>query len=127
LQDLIPIYEFSNGWPNKEAFLFEIDFYWSNQKSFIIKTTISPGDESIREILISILSKVDGAQKPWGEKWICYFSEKRKFDLEQIASLAYDEKVKLIDDLWPTVEEMVNKVENAILNDERLKKLKHNN
>lgn len=124
LKDIIPTYKFSNGWPNKEAFLFEIDFFWSsNKKTLVFKTCISPGDDDTREILKDIISKVDGAMKPWGEKWICHFIKNQKFSWEKLEQLTEDEQRKEIDKILPDIEEIVLKVEEAILNDGRLTKL----
>jgi hypothetical protein len=123
LKDIIPTYKYSNGWPNKEAFLFEIDFYWSsNKKTLVFKTCISPGDEDTRVILKEVLSSVEGAAKPWGEKWVCHFIKNQKFSWEKLEQLTENEQRAEIDKIWPEIEEIVLKVEQAFINDGRLNK-----
>lgn len=60
------------GWPDKELFLFEIDYFWSNT----IKAVIAPGDETIAE---KILEKVKGCpsyRAPTGKKWRVFYIKK---------------------------------------------------
>lgn len=121
LKEIIPAYDYANGWPDREAFLFEIDFFWSNQKWFVLKPTIAPGDENVRAILTESIGKIENALTPWGKKWICHFIEKKKFDLERISELTHEERIEEIDKVWPMVEAMVVKIEGAILADGRLK------
>lgn len=40
------------AWPNKEAFLFEIDYFWSDQNA-VGKAVISPENEALRETILS--------------------------------------------------------------------------
>ncbi len=123
LKAIVPVYDYTNGWPNKEAFSFEIDFYWSNKKSMTIRTVITPGEKHVREILQDVISKVEGATKPWGEKWICHFLIKKPFVLEKLSEQSVEERQKVIDAIWPTITELVSKVEKAIIEDGRLTKL----
>jgi hypothetical protein len=125
LNSIIPRYNFSNGWPNKEAFLFEIDFYWY-KKDLVFKSIISPGDEEVMNTLASIISKVDGAIKPMGKKWICHFIIKSKFDMDKISELTDEEIFERFDQMWPAIETVVQKVEHAILEDGRMTEIAKN-
>ncbi|MDI1233382.1 MAG: PD-(D/E)XK nuclease family protein [bacterium] len=122
LNNIIPRYDSNNGWPLREAFLFEIDFFWTSKNALNIKTIISPGEDTKRDILKDVLSKVEGAQKPYGEKWISHFILKKKFEFEKMNELDEMERMTKINSIWSDVEELVNKVETAILNDGRMSK-----
>lgn len=119
LDSIIPRYSFSNGWPKKEAFLFEIDFFWY-KKDLVFKSVISPGEEEVMGILADIISKVEGAIKPMGKKWICHFIVKSKFDMEKMSELTDEEIFERINQLWPSIESVVSKIETAILQDGRI-------
>jgi len=59
-------------WTKRESFLFEFEITL-NRISF--KTSIAPGDEEVRAILIEIMEKVKGAKTPKGKKWIVHVIE----------------------------------------------------
>lgn len=115
LDALIPRYDFANGWPNKEAFLFEIDFFWYKRSQFVFKTTISPGKGHVPAILKSAIDSVPGASKPSGEQWISHFIEKRKFLIDEMNNKTEEERQEKIDSFWPMFTDIVTKVEQAIL------------
>lgn len=48
LQEIIP--KKGKGWPEKENFLFEIDYYWVKKKA-VFKTVVTPSEPEIHEIL----------------------------------------------------------------------------
>ena len=61
LNDIIP--NKGQGWPLKENFLFEIDFYWSKNKA-VFKTVVSPSDVELQNIFRKALKNVDGYKNP---------------------------------------------------------------
>ncbi len=99
------------GWKNKEAFLFEID-YWPKKITF--RPAISPGDDKHREILSEAIMSIEGATKPKGKQWWSYFNLKWSFD---VSSERYsDEDIeKKLNDVWDDITSLVNKVEAKIL------------
>ena len=84
LKDLILKYKRANGWPDKEAFLFEIDFH--NGKNIIFRTVVSPPKdyEAYDERIVEILGTLEGVQKKLGQKWKCHFTKNKKWELETI-------------------------------------------
>ncbi|MDP2721820.1 MAG: PD-(D/E)XK nuclease family protein [Bacteroidales bacterium] len=113
IKGLVPIYSKPNGWPNKEGFLFEIDYLWSN-RSLIFKTVISPGNENYASALNNVFMGIDGHIKPKGKLWLVHFSHKESFKLEELHQKTDDEIMKVLDDIWPKIEDIVSKVEKAM-------------
>ncbi len=114
LEAIIPKGGGTYGWPNKEAFLFEIDYLWTKNK-IKYHCTISPGNEKAREILRPVIENLPNAKKPVGEKWLTYFINHEPFKMEDL-SIDDDIKIReIIDKFWPGLEKMVKEVEAAIL------------
>jgi hypothetical protein len=103
-----------HGWPNNESFLFDIDFYWNKRKA-VFKTTISPGPPEIQAILCKAIESIDGHKKPRGNKWLVHFQHTWKFELKDINKFEESDVVKILNEQWPTITEIVNKVEKAII------------
>ncbi len=74
------------GWPNKEIFLFEIDYFWSD-KNAVAKAVIAPGDEPLRAMILAAVQHLDGYRTPEGQKWSTFYSKKFRF----VASEIYNE------------------------------------
>ncbi|MBK3665080.1 PD-(D/E)XK nuclease family protein [Bradyrhizobium diazoefficiens] len=74
------------GWPDKEVFLFEIDYFWSDQNA-VAKAIISPGNEELRETILSAAKDLKSYRKPEGKKWSSFYLKKSKF----VASEVYNE------------------------------------
>jgi hypothetical protein len=75
------------GWPDKEVFLFEIDYFWSD-KNAIMKAVICPGNESLRQTIMAAVKHLKRYRPPPGKKWSVFYSEKIKF----VASEIYNEE-----------------------------------
>lgn len=110
LASIIPKSGFQ-GWKGKEAFLFEIDFW---PKTITFKTVISPGQEHNRQLLAQEISKIDGAQTPYGKQWLAHFRPSWKFDVTNPKKTDEDIRQKIID-IWPKIDEIVDKVEKRLL------------
>ncbi len=118
LNELIP--RKGEGWPLKENFSFEIDFFWSKKNNIIFKTVIPPGNNEIREILKKAIENVDGAKKPEGKKWLVHFQYDWKFNKEMhIDEINEKEIFDNLDKEWNNISKIIDKVEKAILEQEQ--------
>ena len=125
LEPRIKIYDEKFGWPNRESFLFEFVLNISTQDRLVLsfKTVISPGthkDRQYRDGLINAVSKIDGAAKPIGGKWVCHFTI--KIAMSKISEYTDEERLKKLREFWPKVDALVQKVESHLikhLNDDR--------
>lgn len=116
LKEIMPSLD---GWKEKEAFSFEVDYYWDHQKRINFTTAIAPGKNSdidieIKSILNNCLSPIQ-KQIPKGKKWLVHFREKWKFELQAMSEKDDDEIYKEIDKFWSEIEKIVNSVEKEIL------------
>lgn len=112
LNDIIP--RKGQGWPQKENFLFEIDFIWAKKKA-VFKTVISPGDEEIQKIFSKALENIPGHKKPYGKKWLVHFQHSWKFETEELTEVDETEVKSNLKAEWQTITDIVNKVEAELL------------
>lgn len=114
LNDIIP--RKGEGWPLKENFLFEIDFFWSKKNKAAFKTIITPGNTEIQELLKKQIDQVEGAKKPEGKKWLVHFQQVWKFNKDvYIDEIDEADITKNLENEWDKISEIVYKVESAIL------------
>jgi PD-(D/E)XK nuclease superfamily len=73
------------GWPDKEIFLFEIDYFWSDRNA-IIKAVVAPGDEKVRDSILSSVKTLDLYRKPEGKKWSIFYIKKINFVASEVIS-----------------------------------------
>jgi hypothetical protein len=107
----------SDTYTDKVSFLFEINFKWDT-KNVLFKTIIAPhlpGYEALSEILSKALDAVEGHKKPRGDKFILHFIEKYPFNIDDVYKMDEEERNAAIGKFWPKIEEIVKKVEPAIL------------
>ena len=116
LDEIIPK-GFSTGLPNKESFLFEIDYFWSDKEA-IFKTVIAPSNQKISKILAEALEGIPGHKKPKGNQWLVHFIEKWPFKASEINNGDGESIRNEIGKFWPKIEEIVARVEQAILQKE---------
>jgi len=102
------------GWPLKENFLFEIDFFWTSKKA-TFKTIVSPSDNEIREIFRKALENIDGHKKPRGNKWLVHFQHAWKFDNDELEGANEQTILDILDNEWGEITEIVKKVEIELL------------
>ncbi len=112
LYDIIP--RKGHGWPNKESFLFEIDFHWSKRKA-VFKTVISPSDEEIQKVMSTAIENIPGYKKPSGKKWLVHFQHSWKFDSDAMVSVDRSEVKNNLDMEWAKITKIVNDVEREFL------------
>lgn len=112
LSEIIP--NEGQGWPLKENFLFEIDFFW-NKKKAVFKTVVSPGEPEIHNIFKKAFENIEGYKKPRGNKWLVHFQHTWKFDTEDLIGVNESEIIKILNVEWDKITEIVNKVETELL------------
>ena len=105
---------YSTYWSLKESFLFEVDYY-SSLKYVIFKTVIAPGNSDIRLILRQALESIPGHKNPQGKQWLVHFMKKWPFAVNEIVNEPKEKITDSINKIWPEVEELVRKVEPALL------------
>lgn len=107
----------SNGWRNKESFLFEFVLNPSKNR-MNSKTVISPSDPNYDTARLSeILMEIDGFKKPFGKKWLVNYQKLVKFPFSNIDDLSKEEIEiefnKILDGFEPIVKLVENKfIEN---------------
>ena len=106
-------------WTGKESFLFEVD-YWP--KKISMRSLISPGDESVRAALTELISGIEGAKAPRGNKFLSHFSAITKVD---VTAEAYEDQEKLAETFRKFLQknkEMIETIEKVLLeNQDQLK------
>jgi hypothetical protein len=83
LAQLLPRH--GEGWPEKEVFLFEIDYFWSKQNA-VAKAVIAPGDETVREMILNAAKSLTSYRKPEGKKWSGFYLRKVKFVASEVSN-----------------------------------------
>ena len=125
IEELILFYNRANGWPNKEAFLFELDF--RTGKSLNFRTTVSDPRDYFEydKRIVEILSELDGAKENLGAKWKCHFNDVLSWNLEKVMDDWNENAEKKLDHFLKDIEPIVNKVEAQFLKyEDELKELK---
>jgi hypothetical protein len=112
LNEIVP--RKGQGWPQKESFLFEIDFIWSKKKA-VFKTIVSPGAEEIQNIFSKALENIPGHKKPYGKKWLVHFQHTWKFDTEEMTEIVEEDINANLKAEWHIITDIVNKVEVELL------------
>ncbi|MBU3679805.1 MAG: hypothetical protein FGM32_09405 [Candidatus Kapabacteria bacterium] len=122
LEPVIP--HLGKGWPGKESFLFEINFYWQKGK-LVFKSVIPPTDnKELQEVLRKAVAEVDGAKKPSGKQYLVHFTKSWSFDIDKFYNVSKDEVLCALKPMWPLIEEVVTNVEASLLRPDVLAKLK---
>jgi hypothetical protein len=108
---LLPVVRRIGHVPQKEAFIFEFD-YWPKKITF--RAVISPGDNSHREILSNALQGLKGANVPRGGIWPAFFMFREQIDVTDLQHT--DEQIReKASKMIPRIKEIVSLVEPAIL------------
>ncbi|PCJ81101.1 MAG: hypothetical protein COA49_07300 [Bacteroidetes bacterium] len=89
--ELTYINENSNGWKNKESFLFEFILEPSKNR-MNLKTVISPSDTQYDTSRLSeIFMEIDGFKQPSGKKWLVNYQQIVKFPFSKVDDLSEEE------------------------------------
>ena len=113
LKTIIPNH--GNGWPGKELFLFEIDYFWS-KKSLNVKAVIAPGDEIIAKKIMDAVSSSKLFKNPSGKKWLVFYMKKFSFTAEEMVNeddkLIKNKITAIIEKVKPEIDELIDLVES---------------
>ncbi|MGJ1206388.1 PD-(D/E)XK nuclease family protein [Sphingobacterium lactis] len=101
------------GFPKKEPFLFEVDFFWTPGK-IIFKVIVTPSDYEIKNVICNLIEEIDGAKKPSGKKWAGYFITKQNFKLSDSLEQTEVEIVKELDKFYNSISPIIKRVENKL-------------
>ena len=113
ISELTYINENSNGWRNKESFLFELILEPSKNR-IVTKTVISPSDPQYNTSRLSdIFMEIDGFKSPSGKKWLVNYQKLVKFPFSKVDDLS-DEEIelefnKILDEFTPIIQSVEDK------------------
>ena len=113
ISELTYINENSNGWRNKESFLFEFVLNPSKNR-MNSKTVISPSDSQYNTSRLSdIFMEIDGFKQPSGKKWLVNYQKIVKFPFSKVDDLS-DEEIELefnriLDEFKPIIQSVEDK------------------
>lgn len=104
------------GWPDKEIFLFEIDYFWSNS-SANFKACIAPSDNSkMVDILHQVAKKSAYYRAPQGKKWLVFCSDKTKFNASEMINEDPDEIKRKVAEIVNKIKPMADEISGVIEN-----------
>jgi hypothetical protein len=106
------------GWPNKEVFLFEIDYYW-HDKTADVKAVIAPCGDSIRDALHDAVKESKFYKVPPGKKWLVLYRRKLPFIASEVIKEDEDEikkKInKIIEEVRPAINDISDRIEKKFV------------
>ena len=113
ISELTYINQNSNGWRNKESFLFEFVLGPSKNR-MNTKTVISPSDPQYETSRLSeILMGIDGFKAPFGKKWLVNYQKLVKFPFSKVDDLSEEEIEhefnKILDGFSPIIQSVEDK------------------
>ncbi|MDB4316323.1 PD-(D/E)XK nuclease family protein [Cyclobacteriaceae bacterium] len=115
ISELTYINENSNGWRNKESFLFEFDLSPVNNR-MSTKIVISPSDSNYNTNRLSeMLVEIEGFTQPSGKKWLVNYHKLEDFPFSKIDDLSEEEIESVFNKILDTFSLIVEKVENKFL------------
>lgn len=107
LEGLLP--NGGEGWPNKEVFLFEIEYFWTD-KTADFNAVIAPCDEAIRDSIHEAAKESAYYKAPAGKKWLVLYKKKFPFVASEMINEDDDEirkKIRhIIEEIKPVVLDM---------------------
>jgi len=108
------------GWPDKEVFLFEIEYFWSD-KYATVNAVIAPCDEEIRTRILSAVKESRYYKEPSGKKVLVFYKQKHPFIASEIinedASEIFKKVKSIIDEIKPAVEDFSRLIINNMGNE----------
>lgn len=78
----------AEGWPGREAFLCEIDYFWGNRKASV-KAVVAPCEPELQAMLLEAAQPLQTQfpkdwRKPIGKKWRTFFLRSHAFDAAEV-------------------------------------------
>ena len=102
------------GWSEKEVFLFEIEYYWTDRYA-IFNAVISPSNIDLQNLIVDALSHSDFYKKPSGKKWLITYKHKFNFVASEITNedeLTITKRVKdIFDHVRPVIKDFSDRIE----------------
>lgn len=123
ISELTYINETSNGWRDKESFLFEFDLSPVNNR-MSTKMVISPSDSNYNTHRLSeMFMEVDGFKTPSGKKWLVNYQKLERFPFSKIDEYTQEEIENKFNKILDNFSLIVEKVEGQyqLYKDELLK------
>lgn len=120
LKALLP--SVGEGWPDKEVFLFELDYFWYKDTA-VFKAVGAPCDVDIQNALHEAARKSKFYKKPGGKKWLTFHMKKFPFVASEIVNEDEAEIRKkiegIIEDIKPVVIEISKTIVKNFVNSEK--------
>jgi hypothetical protein len=110
------------GWPDRELFLFEIDYFWNTKKA-VVKAVIAPGDDKLRTRIHNAVNGLRDLKhpirQPTGKKWwVFYINKSRSFVATEVANEDEAEIMKkvteIVDDIKDDARAILAAIEKEI-------------
>jgi hypothetical protein len=116
LRKVIQSHNQSNGWLNREVFLFELVINATDKDVRIVfKPVISPGDNPIRDEFAKSISMVEGASIPYGKLWLVHFFQNKKIPRAKFDEMSDEERKEELKKFLENCIPIIEKVEKALL------------
>lgn len=103
------------GWQNKEVFLFQIDYYWSD-KYAVFDAVISPCDDEMRDKIHRAAKMSEHYKKPSGKKWLVIYKKKYPFIASEMINEDKSEIMERIDKIIKDIKPVVMGISETIAN-----------
>ncbi len=103
------------GWPDKEMFLFEIEYYWTDRYA-IFNVVIAPGDSELQKSVHDIVKKAPSYKVPSGKKWLVVYKHKFNFSASEIIKEEETTITKKIDEIFKHISPIVEEFSSVIAN-----------
>ena len=101
------------GWPDKEAFAFEIDYYWTDRYA-IFNAVIAPSNTDLQSIIIKALKSSPNYKTPVGKKWLVVYKHKFNFIASEIIKEDEQTIIKRVDEIFDHVRPIVKEFTEII-------------
>ncbi len=107
------------GWPDKEVFLFELDYFWYKDTA-VFKAMGAPCDPDIQNALHEAAQQSKFYKKPGGKKWLTFHMKKFPFVASEVVNDGEAEIRKkiagMIEDIKPAASEISETIAKNFVN-----------
>ena len=95
------------GWPGKELFMFEIDYFWNNKTANCTSVIAPSNSNDLRDKIHNALQDSSYYIKPRGKKWIVNYRKKISFSASQMVNEEDDVIIKKVENILNEVSPVV--------------------